>query len=49
MSHACSAYSNYSSTRTSFMKKLQELLDDYADFELLVNIEKSSHMLGSEL
>ena len=33
----------YSSTRASFMKKLQELLkDDYENFELLGNIEKSS-------
>ena len=40
---------NYSSTRASFMKKLQELLeDDYEDIELLDNIEKST-VLGSEL
>ena len=32
------------------MKKLQELLeDDYEDFELLDNVEKSSYVLGSEL
>ena len=32
------------------MKKLQELLeDDYEDFESLVNVEKSSYVLGSEL
>ena len=32
-----------SSTRVSFMKKLQELLeDDYEDFESLKNIEKLS-------
>ena len=43
----CSAYSN---TRASFMKKLQELLeDDYKDFESLENVEKSSYVLGSEL
>ena len=43
----CSAYS---STRASFMKKLQELLDDdYEDFESLENVEKSSYVLGSEL
>ena len=43
----CSAYSN---TRASFMKKLQELLeDDYEDFESLDNVEKSSYVLGSEL
>ena len=41
---------NYSSTRASFMKKLQELLeDDYEDFESLKNVEKSSYVLGSEL
>ena len=34
----------------SFMKKLQELLeDDYEDFEFLKNVEKSSYVLGSEL
>ena len=34
----------------SFMKKLQELLeDDYADSESLDNVEKSSYVLGSEL
>ena len=38
------------STRVIFMKKLQELLeDDYEDFELLYNIEKSCYVLGSEL
>ena len=38
---------NYSSTRASFMKKLQELLeDDYEDFESLENVEKSSYVLG---
>ena len=42
--------STYSSTRASFMKKLQELLeDDYEDFEWLDNVEKSSYVLGSEL
>ena len=31
---------NYSSTRASLMKKLQELLkDDYEDFESLENVE----------
>ena len=40
----------FSSTRASFMKKLQELLeDDYEDFESLENVEKSSYVLGSEL
>ena len=39
-----------SSTRTSFIKKLQELLeDDYEVFELLENLKKLSYMLGSEL
>ena len=33
----------------SFMKKLQELLDDYEDFESLENVKKSSYVLGSEL
>ena len=33
-------------TRASFMKKLQELLeDDYEDFESLENVEKSSYVL----
>ena len=42
--------SSYSSTKASFMKKLQELLeDDYEDFESLQNVEKSSYVLGSEL
>ena len=36
-------------TRASFMKKLQELLDDYENFESLENVEKSSYVLGSEL
>ena len=31
------------------MKNLQELLDDYEDFESLENVEKSSYVLGSEL
>ena len=36
--------------RSSFMKKLQELLkDDNEDFESLDNVEKSSYLLGSEL
>ena len=34
------------STRASFMKKLQELLeDDYEDFESLDNVEKSTYVL----
>ena len=50
VSHVLWECSAYSSTRASFMKKLQELLeDDYEDFELLDNIEKSSYVLGSEL
>ena len=31
------------------MKNLQELLDDYEDFESLENVEKSFYVLGSEL
>ena len=35
-----------SSTRDSFMKKLQELLKvEYEDFESLDNVEKSSYVL----
>ena len=50
VSHVLCECSAYSSTRAFFMKKLQELLeDDYEDFELLDNIEKSSYVLGSEL
>ena len=49
VSHVLWKCSTYSSTRASFMKKLQELLeDDYEDIELLDNIEKST-VLGSEL
>ena len=49
-SHVLWESSAYSSTRASFMKKLQELLeDDYEDFESLENVEKSSYVLGSEL
>ena len=37
-------------TRVSFMKKVQELLeDDYEEFESLENVGKSSYVLGSEL
>ena len=50
MSHVLWECSAYSSTRASFIKKLQELLeDDYEDFESLENVEKSSYVLGSEL
>ena len=50
VSHVLWQCSTYSSTRISFMKKLQELLeDDYEAFESLENVEKSSYMLGSEL
>ena len=36
--------------RASFVKKLQELLeDDYEKFEYLDNIQKSFYVLGSEL
>ena len=49
VSHVLWECSVYSSTRASFMKKLQELLYDYEDFESLENVEKSSYVLGSEL
>ena len=50
VSHVLWECSAYSSTRASFMKKLQELLeDDYEDFESLENVEKSSYLLGNEL
>ena len=40
----------YSSSRASFMVKVEELLDDrYADFEVLNSVEKMSYALGSEL
>ena len=43
----CSAYS---SSRASFLWKLEELLEDrYADFEALNSVEKTSYVLGSEL
>ena len=43
----CSAYS---SSRASFLLKLEELLGDrYADFEALNSVEKMSYVLGSEL
>ena len=45
VSHVLWECSAYSSTRASFMKKLQELLED----ESLENVEKSSFVLGSEL
>ena len=50
VSHVLWGCSAYSSTRASFMRNLQELLeDDYEDFESLENVEKSSYVLGSEL
>ena len=50
VSHVLWECSAYSKTRASFMKKLQEFLDDdYEDFESLENVEKSSYVLGSEL
>ena len=50
VSHVLWECSAYSSIRDSFMKKLQELLEDaYEDFESLDNVEKSSYVLGSEL
>ena len=43
VSHVLWECSVYSTTRASFMKKLQELLeDDYEDFELLENVEELS-------
>ena len=50
VSHVLWECSTYSSTRASFMKKFQELLeDDNEDFESLENVGKSSYVLGSEL
>ena len=50
VSHVLWECSAYSSTRASFMKKLQELLEDvYEEFESLENVEKSSYVLVSEL
>ena len=50
VSHVLWECSAYCSTRASFMKKLQVLLeDDYEDFESLENVEKSSYVLSSEL
>ena len=46
MSHVLWECSAYSRTRASFMKKLQELLeDDYEDFESLENVEILSYVL----
>ena len=40
----------YSSSRASFLLKLEELLGDrYVDFEALNSVEKMSYVLGSEL
>ena len=50
MSHVLWECSAYSSSRTCFIKKLQELLEDeYEDFESLDKVVKSSYVLGSEL
>ena len=50
VSHVLWECSPYSSTRASFMKQFQELLeDDYEGFETLDNVEKSSYVLGNEL
>ena len=50
MCHVLWDCSAYSSTRASFMKKLQKLLkDDFEDFKSLENVEKSSYILDSEL
>ena len=47
MSHVLWKCSAYSSIRATFMKKIQELLEDhdYEDFESLENVEKSSYVL----
>ena len=46
VSHVLWECSAYSSIRVSFMKKLQELLeDDYEDFESLENVEKLCYVL----
>ena len=50
MVHVLWECSAYSSSRASFMVKLEELsADRYADFELLNSVEKTSYVLGSEL
>ena len=51
VSHVLWECSAYNSSRTCFIKKLQELLEDeYEDFESLDKVEKSgSYVLGSEL
>ena len=52
VSHVLWECSVYSSTRVRlacFIKKLQELLDEYEDFESLDKVGKSSYVLGSEL
>ena len=46
VSHVLWECSVYSSTRASFMKKLQKFLEyDYEDFESLENVDKSSYVL----
>ena len=50
MSHVLWEFPAYSSSRASFMQKLQEMLeDDYEDFGSLDNVDKLSYVLGSEL
>ena len=50
MVHVLWECSAYSSSRGSFMLKLEELLGDrYADFEVLNSVERTSYVLGSEL
>ena len=48
MVHVLWECSAYSSSRTSFMVKLEELLGT-ADFAVLNSVEKTSYVLGSEL
>ena len=46
----CCECSACSSSRASFMVKLEELLGDrHADFEVLNSVEETSYVLGSEL
>ena len=50
VSHVLWECSAYSSTRVSFMKKLQELLENvYEEFESLEIVKKLSYVLGNEL
>ena len=48
MSHVLWECSAYSSTRACFIKKLQELLDEYEDIESLDKVEKSSYICARQ-